>query len=281
MTVAVWLVQERIKCAPGVGRAIMLLVKLGGSVVTEKAHLRTPRSAAIRRLARELASLGEPLLIVHGAGSYGHILASRHRLNEGGSTLPRRQVAARVQADVRELDGLVVRALNRAGLAAIPIPPSAVLSLDDGRVSTMDMTPFLEFASMEFTPVTFGDVVRDVRRGFSVCSGDLLMLELARAFRPKRAVFAADVDGLFTVDPKRRRAARLLETVAPDDLSRIEFSSSSRTDVTGSIEGKLRRMFEIADHAGECLIVNGNVKNRVRDALRGRHVVGTRVVRGP
>jgi len=259
----------------------MLLVKLGGSVVTEKTHLRTPRSAAIRRLARELASLGEPLLIVHGAGSYGHILASRHRLNEGGSTPPRRLAAAGVQADVRELDGLVVRALNRAGLAAIPIPPSAVLSLDDGRVSTMDLTPFLEFASMEFTPVTFGDVVRDVRRGFSVCSGDLLMLELARAFQPERAVFAADVDGLFTVDPKRRRAARLLETVGPDDLSRMEFSSSSRTDVTGSIEGKVRRMFEIADHTGECLIVNGNVKNRVRDALRGRHVVGTRVVRGP
>jgi len=281
MTVSVWLVQERIKCGPGVGRPIMLLVKLGGSVVTEKTHLRTPRSAAIRRLARELASLGEPLLIVHGAGSYGHILASRHRLNEGGSTPPRRLAVAGVQADVRELDGLVVRALNRAGLAAIPIPPSAVLSLDDGRVSTMDLTPFLEFASMEFTPVTFGDVVRDVRRGFSVCSGDLLMLELARAFQPERAVFAADVDGLFTVDPKRRRAARLLETVGPDDLSRMEFSSSSRTDVTGSIEGKVRRMFEIADHTGECLIVNGNVKNRVRDALRGRHVVGTRVVRGP
>jgi len=182
---------------------------------------------------------------------------------------------------VRELDGLVVRALNRAGLAAIPIPPSAVLALNDGRVSTMDLTPFLEFASMEFTPVTFGDVVRDVRRGFSVCSGDLLVLELARAFRPKRAVFAADVDGLFTADPKRRRAAHLLETVGPDDLSRIEFSSASRTDVTGSIEGKVRRMFEIADHVGECLIVNGNVKNRVRDALRGRRVVGTRVVRGP
>jgi len=253
----------------------MLLVKLGGSVVTEKTHLRTPRSAAIRRLAGELASLREPLLIVHGAGSYGHILARRHRLNEGGLA------AAAVQADVRELDGLVVRALNRAGLAAIPIPPSAVLALDDGRVSTMDLTPFLEFASMEFTPVTFGDVVRDVRRGFSVCSGDLLVLELARAFRPKRAVFAADVDGLFTADPKRRRAAHLLETVGPDDLSRIEFSSASRTDVTGSIEGKVRRMFEIADHVGECLIVNGNVKNRVRDALRGRRVVGTRVVRGP
>ncbi|TLZ99690.1 MAG: amino acid kinase, partial [Methanobacteriota archaeon] len=92
---------------------------------------------------------------------------------------------------------------------------------------------------------------------------------------------AADVDGLFTADPKRRRTARLLDVVGPKDLSSIEFSSPSRTDVTGSIEGKVRRMFEIADHVGECLIVNGNVKNRVRDALRGRRVVGTRVVRGP
>jgi len=274
-------VQERIKWEPVVGRPIMLLVKLGGSVVTEKAHLRTPRTAAIHRLARELASVRQPLLIVHGAGSYGHILASRHRLNEGGSRPARRAAAARVQADVRELNALVVGALNRTGLSAVPIPPSAVLSLDDGRVSTMNLTPFLEFASMEFTPVTFGDVVRDVRRGFSVCSGDLMMLELARAFRPDRAVFAADVDGLFTADPKRRRTARLLDVVGPKDLSSIEFSSPSRTDVTGSIEGKVRRMFEIADHVGECLIVNGNVKNRVRDALRGRRVVGTRVVRGP
>src|SRR5437870_11875699 len=112
-----------------VARISMLLVKLGGSVLTEKARLRTPRRAAIRRLAAELASVRKPLLIVHGAGSYGHILASRHRLNEGGSTPLRRLAAAGVQADVRELDGLVVRALNRAGLAAMPVPPSAVLSL--------------------------------------------------------------------------------------------------------------------------------------------------------
>src|SRR5881397_2793629 len=209
----------------------MLLVKLGGSVVTEKAHLRTPRPAAIHRLARELASVRQPLLVVHGAGSYGHILASRHRLNEGGSRPARRAAAARVQADVRELNALVVGALNRTGLSAVPIPPSAVLSLDDGRVSTMNLTPFLEFASMEFTPVTFGDVVRDLRRGVSICSGDLMMLELARAFRPNRAVFAADVDGLFTADPKLRRSALLLESVGRKDLGQIEFSDRSNPSV--------------------------------------------------
>ncbi len=259
----------------------MLLVKLGGSVLTDKSRLRTPRRAAIRRLARELAAVRKPLLVVHGAGSYGHILARRHKLHEGGATEAKRSAAARVQADVKALDALVVDAMIDAGLAAVPIPPSAVLSLDDGRVSSIDLTPFLEFSSMAFTPVTFGDVVRDVRRGFSICSGDLLMLELARAFRPERAVFVADVDGIFTADPKRRRSARFLEAVGPAEFDRIEFAASPRTDVTGGVEQKVRRMVEIATHVGECVIVNGNVKNRVRDALRGRRVVGTRVTRGP
>src|SRR5207249_7105412 len=102
---------------------------------------------------------------VHGPGSSGPILASRHRLTEGGSTPAKRAAAARVQADVRDLDRLIVDALNAVRLAAAPIPPSAVLSLDDGSVSSMDLTPFVEFASMGFTPVTFGDAVRDVRRG--------------------------------------------------------------------------------------------------------------------
>ena len=256
-------------------------MKLGGSVLTDKARLRTPRRATIRRLAAELATIRQPLLVVHGAGSYGHILARRHKLNEGGVSASKRVAATRVQQDVKELDGIVVNAFIKAGIAAIPIPPSAVLSLNDGMVVTADLTPFLEFSSMGFTPVTFGDVVRDLRRGVAVCSGDVMMLELARAFRPERAVFATDVDGLFTADPKRRRDASLLEVVRPKDLEGIEFSTAKRTDVTGSIEGKVRRMFEIAEHVGECLIVNGNVKNRVRDALRGRRVAGTRVARGP
>src|SRR6195256_6598786 len=148
----------------------MLLVKLGGSVLTDKARLRTARPAAIRRLAGEPAPVPPPLLIVHGAGSYGPILASRYRLNAGGTSSAKPTAPARVQADARARNHTGVEPLNRGGFASVPIPPASVLSLDDGRVSTLDLTPFLEFSSMGFTPVTFGDVVRDLRRGFSVCS---------------------------------------------------------------------------------------------------------------
>src|SRR3990172_6459274 len=171
----------------------MLLVKLGGSVLTNKTRLRTPRLAAIRRLARELAAVRQPLLVVHGVGSFGHILARRHGLDKGGLSPAKRAAAARVHADVRELDRLVVDALNDAGFAAVPVPPSAVFTLDDSCIATIHLTPFLEFSSIGFPPGMFGALGRPLSGGFSVCSGALLMLALDRPFQTERAVFAADV----------------------------------------------------------------------------------------
>ncbi len=257
----------------------MLLVKLGGSVLTDKARLRTPRRTSIARLTRELTKAVDDLIVVHGAGSFGHILARRYRL-DGPASRRKARGAAFVQRDVRTLDALVVDGLLDAGLAPVALPPSAVLSLEGGRVAAFDARCFVDYGSLGFTPVTFGDVVRDRSRGVAVCSGDVLMLELAKALRPKRAVFVADVDGLFTSDPKGHRTAELLRTVRSEDLPSIEMGRASGSDVTGGIEGKIHRMLEIASHVEECLIVNGNVKSRLRDALRGRRVVGTRVVGG-
>ncbi len=257
----------------------MLLVKLGGSVLTDKARLRAPRKPAIARLTKELAGLGDDLIVVHGAGSYGHILARKYALNATAAA-GKAQGAARVQRDVRSLDALVVDGLLKAGLAPAVLPPSAVLGLDDGRVASFDVAPFRDYLGQGFTPLTFGDVVRDRARGVSVASGDILMLELAKAFHPRSVVFAADVDGLYTADPKRVRGARLLLAVAKEDLAAIDFGPAKGPDVTGGIEAKVRRMIEIAAHADEAILVNGNVKNRVRDALRGRIVVGTRIVGG-
>ncbi len=181
---------------------------------------------------------------------------------------------------MKALDGLVVDALLDAGLSPVSLAPSALLSLDDGRVASFDASPFREFASLGMTPVTFGDVVRDQQRGVAICSGDVLMLELAKAFRPSRALFVADVDGLYAADPKRSKSSKILESLRSGDIERIRFDRTRSADVTGGMEGKVRRMVETASYVEECIILNGNVKNRVRDAVRGRPVVGTRVTGG-
>src|SRR2546426_12448298 len=84
-----------------VARVAMLLVKLGGSVLTDKTRLRTARRAAIRRLASELAAVRQSLVVVHGAGSFGHILAHRHTLNQGGISVRKRMTSPRVLQHMR------------------------------------------------------------------------------------------------------------------------------------------------------------------------------------
>lgn len=254
----------------------MQLVKLGGSVLTDKTRVATLRPAHLNRLARELASSGAEVTVVHGAGSFGHIKARKSRLHQGYLDDGQLSAVSEVQRDVRTLNLAVVDALRRAGLRPISLPPGAIARLDDGALGQIDLDVFRRYADLGFTPVAFGDVVLDSRRWFGICSGDLLMVALAQAFHPDAAIFVADVDGVYTADPKRVKSAKLLREVGPANIGRVDTSGDTE-DVTGGLAGKLQRMTDLARYVPRCLLVNGLKKGRLLAALRGERVVGTRV----
>lgn len=250
-------------------------MKLGGSVITDKSRYRTPRLDAIARLARELASCGDRLVVVHGAGSYGHVLAREHRLTDGDDGSGSRRLAAmRVHADVRELGQLVTRALLDAKAPAVWHSTHDIARLNLGRLTTFSWGHVLESLENGLVPVLSGDLVPDSARGFGILSGDVLMVELARALRPARAVFATDVEGIYDRDPKEP-GARLLARIAATDARQA--GSSPHADITGGMAGKLARARDVAKTGVPVQVVNGDVPGRVADALAGRDVVGTLV----
>ena len=65
---------------------------------------------------------------MHGAGSFGHVVASEHQLQHGFKE--RSQIAglAQVLADVRELDLKVLRALD---VENAPLLPASIRDRDD------------------------------------------------------------------------------------------------------------------------------------------------------
>lgn len=255
----------------------MHLVKLGGSVITDKSRITTLRGTNLRRLAAELAASKKDLIVVHGAGSFGHIKARKHRLQDGYIDDDQLPAVSEVQGDVRRLNLAVIDAVRRAGLRPVSLPPSAVARLDDGALASLDIDVFRRYRDLGFTPVTFGDVVLDARRWFAICSGDLLMLALAEALRPESAVFVADVDGVYTADPKRVKTAKLLREIGAANLAAIDTSSPGVDDVTGGLAGKLAPMMAVAKSVERCVLVNGLKKGRLLAALRNERVVGTRV----
>jgi isopentenyl phosphate kinase len=255
-------------------------VKLGGSVITDKAVYRAARQEQIGRLARELASSPEPVVVVHGAGSFGHVVAKKHDLARGDDgDVQRRRAFARVLADVRHLQLLVVEALSDAGLAPLPLSTYDLGRLIDGKLAHYPSHSMKRLVDMGWTPVIPGDGAPDAVRRFGILSGDALMLSLARELRPHRTLFVTDVDGVYDRDP-REPHPRLLERIAVHDAEAGHHGhgAAKGADVTGAMAGKLDRAAAIARLKLDVRIVNGNVPGRLADALAGRDVTGTRVV---
>ncbi len=258
----------------------MILVKLGGSVITDKGKLRSFRKLTCERLAKELWRARDSLTIVHGAGSFGHIRAKEHGLHKGFKRKSQLGHVAAVQRDVRELNLKVLEALIDSGIRAVSIPPAAAATFRGGAVASFNPDAFRNMTQLGLSPVSFGDVVPDEAMGFSICSGDLMMEALAKEFEPELVVFCADVDGVFDRDPKRARSARLIPDFGRPSLKLLGRSDAQHADVTGSIRGKLERMLAIAQHCEKCMIVNGNVPGRLERAISGKEVISTVVLPG-
>lgn len=159
----------------------------------------------------------------------------------------------------------------------LSLPPYSLATFSAGEIIEFCPDKFDRALSNGYVPVTFGDVVPDRKLTFSICSGDLLMLELAKHFEPEKVIFVADIDGVFDCDPKSSRRARLVEVVSPDNITSIS-AGARKGDVTGGMRTKLASMTEIARYCENCMILNGNAEGRLEAAVKGNEVTCTRVI---
>jgi isopentenyl phosphate kinase len=262
---------------PAASGAPIKIVKLGGSVITDKARDEpTLREADLKRLAREVASAGGETIVLHGAGSFGHPGAREYRLREGLSGPDSVRGASEVRASVARLNALVVEALREAGVHPWALPPSASAAMREGAFKRIDWEAFDAALGRGFTPVAHGDVVLDDTLGVSILSADDIAQALARHLHPALMVFAVNVDGLFDRDPSAPGAA-LIQTLKASDKVSFEQGTSKGADVTGAMAAKLKAAQAIAFGGARVRIVNGLVPGRVADALAGKDVVGTLV----
>lgn len=256
----------------------MIMIKLGGSVITDKSQYRKFNRERVSKLCREIKDSGLDVLVVHGAGSFGHVLAKQYGLQNGFSSEGQIMAAAQVQYDTRDLSQMVVREMIDAGMPAVSVAPGSCFVMDNGRLMTNDTEAIERLRRLGIMPVTFGDVVTDRSKGFGICSGDQLMEVLTELFDVKKVIFVSDIDGLYTADPKKDRKARLLGKVDLESLQKIK-SESSVDDVTGGVVSKMEAMLRMSTEDRDCILVNGTVDGRLGALLRGETVTCT-IARG-
>lgn len=223
------------------------IVKLGGSAITCKNELETihednlrivssqlrqgmisgpchgmdwsrrPGSTEIQTVVDEfddeLESECKRLVVVHGAGSFGHFQASKSGVHKGGLSKPLVKsgfVATRISVTTLNLE--IVRALAKEGIPSIGMSPFPCgWSTCERNIAVADTSTLVKALDAGFVPVLHGDAVLDTSLGCTILSGDVIIRHLAEQLRPVYVVFLTDVFGVYDRPPTEPDAVLLRE----------------------------------------------------------------------
>jgi len=246
----------------------LIILKIGGSVITEKSSISRSRDAEIDRISHEIAAFRKDsdsqLILVHGAGSFGHPQAMKYRLNDGFDA----QGAYLTHVSVKLLNSRVVESLNNAGVHALPVHPMSACLLENGKLIDFQLGQIKVMLEKGIVPVLHGDVVMDRIKGASVLSGDRIIPYLALSLKASKIGAGSDVDGV--LDEKET----VIRKITPFNFLDLKKSikASGSTDVTGGMLGKVSELLGLAGKGVDSRIFNASRKGVVSKFLYGEDV---------
>lgn len=253
----------------------LVFLKLGGSLITDKAKPATARRRLLRRIASEIkrALTENPdlkLILGHGSGSFGHVPANQYGTRLGVHTEAEWHGFASVWQQASTLNRIVVDSLHTAGLPAISFPPSSTCTTRDGRIVHWDIGPLNEALHNGLLPVVHGDVAFDQFRGGTIISTEDVFAFLAGRLEPQRILIAGVEDGVWADYPA---CTRLLDEITPESFGGIAaaLQGSAHTDVTGGMETKVAEMLKVVGTAPNLTIriFSGKAPGTIHSVLQG------------
>lgn len=257
------------------------IVKIGGSVITDKNGELSPRTQEMSRLADEFKEAGaRNLMVVHGGGSFGHPVAEKHRIKEGFKESSQIVGYAETHHVMTVLNGLFMDALVWQNIPAVSVTPASCVVTKKGRIEQFEEMQLRMLLKLGFLPITYGDAVLDTDIGFTILSGDQLVCYLANQFNAERIIMGVDVDGLYDADPKTEKNAKMLQHLTLGDVKKLQSSlKPSPRDVTGGMFGKIAELIPAIERNIPVTIVNATKPNNIYRALKGEKVEGTLITK--
>ena len=248
----------------------MIVLKLGGSVITDKEKEFTV-SDSLRRIAREIKKARSELIIVHGGGSFGHAVASKYKIHLGARKEINNQLLGfcLTQKAMQDLNNKVIAALLSEGIPAFTVQP--FITMNGKVIEEFPVDGIKNALDLKIIPVLYGAPVADKKQRFAILSGDDIVSYLAEKFRPEKVILAVDVDGVYDKDPKTNPDAKLIRILTEKKYRGLMFPKTS-TDVTGGMDKKLKEALKLSKLGIESQIINAKKPGNLAKSLRGERI---------
>lgn len=253
----------------------LVFLKLGGSLITDKASAHSAHPEILARLADEIAAAlhKDPelrLVLGHGSGSFGHFAAKKFGTYDGVHTPLEWRGFAEVWKEARALNELVMDALVKVGLPVMAFPASATTVTSRRAVLRCEIETLQKALGHGLIPVIQGDVVFDTILGGSILSTEDQFFYLAARLEPQRILLAGIEAGVWSDFPT---CTQLFDVIHLSDYTNIKakLSASAAVDVTGGMAHKVERMLDVirANPTLEIRIFSGVEPQAVERTLLG------------
>jgi len=216
------------------------ILKLGGGVITDKsAKIGVARKDVIGQIAKEISQYDGKIILVNGAGSFGHPLAKKYNLKNQFCI----DGTIETHNSVRKLNQIIVNALIENGVKAISVDPMSCIVCQGGRIESMQVDTIKEMIKNGFVPVLFGDMVMDTQKGACILSGDQIMTYLAKKLETSILGFGSIENGVYDENK------RIIPKIDKENFKEIkkQIGESKFTDSTGGMLGKVNELLETPD----------------------------------
>jgi len=257
---------------------MLTFLKLGGSLITDKRQESTFRPSVMNRLSTEIASALKEnpdfkLIIGHGSGSFGHMVANKYNTINGVSSSTEWRGFAKVATIASELNYLVANSLKEADLPIWRIQPSASALAHDGKIIDMSIRSIEQAIIQNLIPLVYGDVSLDEVRGGTIISTETILSYLIQKLPIKRIILLGEVDGVFD------QSGNVIPHITPSNFESYKsaLKGSDGVDVTGGMLTKVSDMLHLVKRYDGLSIVicNGKTTGETQQVLSGEQSIGT------
>ncbi|MFW9951655.1 MAG: isopentenyl phosphate kinase [Candidatus Thorarchaeota archaeon] len=265
----------------------LIILKLGGSLLTDKSTPYKFKEQLLPTIVKEIkdcfkSDLVKNLIIIHGVGSFGHPPVIKYMLHKGFKNPEQLNYLSATQFDVNKLRNLITTEFLKAGVPVNLMHASSMVIGTKGIISNHNFDSLKGFLSLGMVPLIGGDMMYDTSIGFSVCGGDQLAVLISRELNARRLIFATDVDGVYTTDPKKNPEALLLDKINVNEIELfLQKMDESIKDATGKMKGKLLSIFSIKEQIKnglEVSIISMSKEGNLKKSLEGNDFEHTKII---
>lgn len=259
----------------------IFLVKIGGSLITDKNKPYTVKSKALDIIANEVKSAldaGHKIILGHGAGSFAHIPAKKYQTQQGIIDQHSYRGIAVVADVAAQLNRIVVDKLLETGVNAVSVSPLSCMTAAGGDLDEIFTTPLEQLLELNLLPVVYGDQIIDREQGCTIFSTERVLGYLGLALQKKgynleKIIQCGQTNGVYDVDGKT------IPLINEQNYQQYKqaLGESGGVDVTGGMIHKVEQTLKLAKQGIPGLIIDGIVHGTLSEAIAGQPVLGTKI----